>query len=246
MYGMFPLVRNLPVYLTDHVDRSVDKKLLRGRRGRIHSWILDDEETSAFDGGVRILRKLPKVVFVEFEGATWQLPGTAKPGLYPIKPSSPKSWFLDKGRKKPVLLVKRQQLPLAPGFATTAHSAQGATLPDAIVDLQLAAGASYLASYVALTRVEGRDGLLIFRPFQHSLFNKGPPAGPPLLLDTLRGREVDWAEVEAQFTPTKTCKACQREVFKYQFSSQQWDHRVRSHCKECVDGLGERGLTHQC
>ncbi len=49
-------------------------------------------------------------------------------GLYPIKPKRG-AWFLDKGRKHPVLKISRQQLPLAPAFAMTAHAAQGQTLP---------------------------------------------------------------------------------------------------------------------
>ena len=44
LYGMLPLVRGMPVALTDHIDRSRDKNLLRGRRGYIHSWVLHSEE----------------------------------------------------------------------------------------------------------------------------------------------------------------------------------------------------------
>ena len=42
--GMLPLVKDLPVALTDHVDRSPDKHLLRGKPGKIHSWIPDPED----------------------------------------------------------------------------------------------------------------------------------------------------------------------------------------------------------
>ena len=34
-----------------------------------------------------------------------------------------------------MLRIKRQQLPLAPGFAVTAHSSQGKTLDASILDL---------------------------------------------------------------------------------------------------------------
>ena len=38
LYGMLPLIKGLPVALTDHLDRSPDKQLLRGKIGTIHSW----------------------------------------------------------------------------------------------------------------------------------------------------------------------------------------------------------------
>mgnify|MGYP001294319131 CR=1 FL=1 len=34
----------MPVALTDHIDRSEDKYLLRGRVGTVHSWVCDGEE----------------------------------------------------------------------------------------------------------------------------------------------------------------------------------------------------------
>ena len=61
----------MPVALTDHVDRSVEKSLLRGKVGRIHSWVPHHEECSDFVDGVRILKHLPAVVFVKFE-EKWQ------------------------------------------------------------------------------------------------------------------------------------------------------------------------------
>ena len=37
--GMLPLAIGMPVALTQHLDRSEDKLLLRGRVGRVHSWL---------------------------------------------------------------------------------------------------------------------------------------------------------------------------------------------------------------
>jgi hypothetical protein len=34
LYSMLPLVKGLPVSLTDHIDRNPEKNLLRGRIGR--------------------------------------------------------------------------------------------------------------------------------------------------------------------------------------------------------------------
>ena len=174
LYGIVSLVKGMPVALTDHIDRSPDKQLLRGRVGEIHSWILGDGEGSIFEGGVRVLSKLPKLVLVRFrkangEAVDWCLPGL-EPGIYPITPKNG-TWFLDKGRKQPVLKITRRQIPLAPAFAMTAHAAQGQTLTGgAIVDLCIGKGSNPLGSYVAMTRVKRGEDMLIYRPFPRDFF----------------------------------------------------------------------------
>ena len=75
LYGMLPLIHGMPVALTDHLDRNPDKQLLRGKIGKLHSWVLHPEEKSQFHNGVRILDKLPKAIFVKFDNAEWTLPG---------------------------------------------------------------------------------------------------------------------------------------------------------------------------
>ena len=181
LYGMLLLVEGMPVALTDHIDRNPEKQLLRGKVGYIHSWILHRDESSTYVDGQRILQKLPLVVFVKFPGPSWKLPSLKEPGLYPIKEVKA-AWYLDKGRQHPVLKIMRRQLPLAPAFAMTAHAAQGQTLPASITDLQIGRGVSCIASYVALTRVARREDLLIYRPFDRTLFTQGPILGPDLLL----------------------------------------------------------------
>ena len=93
--------------LTDHLDRSPDKKLLRGRIGRIHSWVLPRDEPSRVEDGERVLHKLPVVVFIKFDDAEWILDGLSEPGLYPVKLVT-KSWYLDKNRVQPKLRIRRQ------------------------------------------------------------------------------------------------------------------------------------------
>jgi hypothetical protein len=38
LYGMLPLVKGLPVSLTDHIDRNPEKNLLRGRSFFFIGW----------------------------------------------------------------------------------------------------------------------------------------------------------------------------------------------------------------
>ena len=246
LYGLLPLIHGMPVALTDHIDRSPDKQLLKGKIGFLHSWVLDEKESSQFQDGVRILNKLPKVVFVKFPDAEWELPGLGVKGLYPITPKRSK-WFLDKGRKHPVLKISRQQIPLAPAWAITAHAAQGQTLAAAIVDMQIGRGTSPIASYVAMTRVRCRDDLLIYRPFDRSLFTRGPPQGPELLLKKLRGEYIDWAKIEEEHTPHKRCSLCGFEAFKQDYLIGQWNRKDKRHCcNGCLARKKAEGTPYEC
>ena len=193
-------MQGMPVALTDHVDRSPEKNLLRGRVGRNHSWVLHSDEHSEWEGQSRILEQLPLAVLVAFDKAAWTLPGLDVQGLYPIVPKS-SDWYLDKNRKVPLLRIKRRQLPLAPAFAMTAHASQGQTLQAAIVDLQLPEEASPLTCYIDLPRVRTRDSILVYRPFSLSLFRKGPPEGPMMLLKKLRGEAIDWEAIRERYAP---------------------------------------------
>ena len=122
--------------------------------------------------------RLPKVVFVEFteddgrpcEGS---IPRIDIAGVYPIALAK-RAWYLDKGRRYQVFKHRRRQLTLTLAFAMTAHAAQGQTFKNGvIVDLNIGGNSNTMASYVALTRVEKREDLLIYKPSPLDLFHKG-------------------------------------------------------------------------
>ena len=214
LYGILPLIKDMPVAMSDHIDRSEGKRLLRGRVGWVDSWVLADDEQSVFENGKQILRKLPKVVYVRFfenngQPCNWTVDGVNKKGVYPIVPIT-KEWFLDKGRQHPQLKIHRRQLPLMPAFGMTAHSAQGQTFSKgAVVDLCIGGSSSTMASYVALTRVERREDLLILRPFPLEIFRQGQKPGMDLLLRTWRRDDtIDWPKIEKELMPSKLCPSC--------------------------------------
>ena len=151
----------------------------------------EDEQSRSSAAGERLLSHMPRYIYVKFEDAQWQPPGTAECGICLFK-SRQQTWFLDAYRKKPLLAIHRIQIQLAAAFGSTAHAGQGQTLGAVIADLQEGRGVSTLASYVAITRVRTRDDLLIFRPFPRSLYCKGAEEGPTLLLQTPRGEAVNW------------------------------------------------------
>ncbi len=80
LYGVVPLCVGMPVSCTDHVGRSPDKQLLRGHVGIVHSWVEQSGPEAELKNGVRILKRLPNVVFVKFldkdcKELPWKLPG---------------------------------------------------------------------------------------------------------------------------------------------------------------------------
>ena len=83
------------------------------------------------DESERVLVHVPKVVFVRFTNATWQLDEVLEPGVYPVYPCS-RTWFIDASRLHPVLEAQCFQIQLAPAFQATAHISQGKTLPAAM------------------------------------------------------------------------------------------------------------------
>ena len=120
--------------------------------------------------------------------------------------------------------------------AMTAHAAQGQTLPAAIVDLQIGQGTSPIASYVALTCVKTRDDLLIYRPFEHSLFTKDSLEGPTTLLKLLRGDAVNWKALEEKYTPQRKCAGCNFARFKTEYTTFQFKRQDGYHqCNDCIE-----------
>ena len=88
--------------------------------------------------------------------------------------------------------------------------------------MQIGAGTSPMASYVAFTRVKRMENLLIFRPFDRDLFTQGNLEGPEILLRVLRGESIDWETVEQKHMPSNMCHNCNTKTFKAEFSEGQW------------------------
>ena len=135
-----------------------------------------------------------------------------------------REWFLDKGRQHPQLKIHRRQLPLTPAFGMTTHSARGQTFSNgAIVDLCIGGSSSTMSSYVALTRVERREDLLILRPFPLDMFSRGQKPGMELLLRTWRGdKDIVWPTIEKEHMPCKRCPTCGHIKLKKSFTETEF------------------------
>ena len=115
--------------------------------------------------------------------------GVDEPGA-PIRPRK-EDWYLDGKRKHSVLKIKRRQIPLTPAFAITAHASQGKTKRAIFLDLNVDKRVDTTIGAVGASRARSRNDCLILRPFPLWLFQCGVPDGPKLLLQKLRGEDVD-------------------------------------------------------
>jgi len=100
----------------------------------------------------KIWNELPACILVRFKTkTTWRVQGIDEDNVFPVAPQK-KPWYLDKERRRPVLRGTRKQFPLAPGFATTAHKAQGQTCKEGVVmDMHIGDTGDPLTAYIALT-----------------------------------------------------------------------------------------------
>eukprot|EP00438_Fugacium_kawagutii_P000590 Skav236162 [mRNA] locus=scaffold298:50225:52879:+ [translate_table: standard] len=244
LYGVLPLCIGMPVRATDHLDRK--HGILKGCKGTVVGWSACKNVSK--QDGVVIWNQLPHLVFVKFDtGTSWQIDGVPEPNVFPVAIQK-HAWFLDYQRKHPKLRIWRQQFPLAPGFAITAHVAQGQTLPEGVIaDLTLGYGANPFTAFVAVTRVKGRERLLIFRPFDAKPFQRGVGLGRELLLRHLRRETIDWKALLAKYCEERACASCTERKNSAAYTVGQWKRADADRvCRECCQRHAAEGCPWQC
>ena len=243
LYGVLPLCCGMPVRATDHLDRR--RGILRGCKGTVVGW---SDTEGDLQNGVTLWNKLPEVIYVKFETSIcFQIEGLSEPNVYPVS-ATKRTWFLDRQRAHPSLRVRRKQFPLAPGFAITAHVAQGQTIREGVItDLCLGPGANPFTAYVAFTRVAGREWLLILRPFAAAPFQKGIGLGRELLLRHLRGDATNWKALLAKYCEERPCAVCGERRQSCAFTTGQWKREDKDRvCRECCKHYADAGTPWQC
>ena len=199
LYGMVPLVRGMPVHLTQHVDRS-DKALLKQRVGTLVGWELHEEENAPPHDRDHRLQYQPTCVYVQFYDYDAQgnatpckwVVGELAPGVYPVKVDR-QDWYVNDDRQN---RVARRQFPICPHFANTVYTAQGLTVHKGLLDLKVGAQTDATTLYVGMSRFRKADDLLILQPFDLDVLTQGAPAAPTFLLDHLQ-HTVDGRHEEA-------------------------------------------------
>ena len=250
LYVVLPLCLGMPVAAADHLDRS--HGILRGCAGEIVGWVWPaDAVGGASQEATQIWNELPACILVRFKTkTTWRVEGIDEDNVFPVAPQK-KPWYLDKGRRRPVLRVTRKQFPLAPGFATTAHAAQGQTCKEGVV-MAMHNGdpgdpGDPLTAYIALTRVQDRHGVFVYRPFPAAPFQKGAKVGRELLLRFWGGEKMDWSALRAKYRDERQCKECNESKPASAFTAGRWKRADAGRvCKECIRRHVEAQQPWQC
>ena len=150
--GKIPLVLGMPVIVNQNFD--VGGGLVNGSLGYLREFRPQEDED-----GIRSL----KSCVIEVPDITCD--------PLPHLPPKHVAILSDTTEMRPIIhpasgkncTMKRFQVPLTPGFAMTAHKAQGLTLPRVVIDLASCKGTE--PPYVMASRCTSLDGLLIMRPF---------------------------------------------------------------------------------
>jgi hypothetical protein len=151
-FGKLPIVLGMPVIVNQDFD--VEGRLVNGSFGYLRDYRFQTDED-----GTRILTSC----IVEVPDLTCEpLPHLPPKHVAVISDTVEMRSIVHpvSGRS---CTMKRSQVPLAPGFAMTAHKAQGLTLPHVIVDLASCRGTE--SPYVMVSRCPHLNGLMILRPF---------------------------------------------------------------------------------
>ena len=193
--SLLPLVYDLPLRLMSANYGSKWKALkshgvFNQARGRLKGWELHDVDAARVQSHSEleiVLFHLPKRLFVEMEGnakGTWE----NLPAKWVPLPAATTTWSLDNAD---VISVQRKGFACVPDFSSTVHSATGRTLSSCVCDLGSFADkpgtSSAMEGYIALSRVEDAEGLVVARPFSRFLFQQVPAPFPTLLLKVLKG-----------------------------------------------------------
>ena len=101
--------------------------------------------------------------------------------------------------------------------------------------------------YVAITRIQGREKLLVFRPFDAAPFQKGIGLGRDLLLRHLRGDAINWQALLAKYFEERACSVCTERKPATAFTAGQWKRDDKEHvCRECTKHYADVGTPWQC
>ena len=79
-----------------------------------------------------------------------------------------------------------------------------------------------LTAYIALTRVQDRHGLFVYRPFPAAPFQKGAKVGRELLLRFWGGEKMDWSALRAKYRDERQCKECNEAKPASAFTAGRW------------------------
>ena len=268
--GLFPCVRDMPVRFTATVDR--DKKIFKNGRGILLGWELSDldaQRAATQRVSELVLLDCPKHLYVKVDKADWTITEDLGVGVYPLKPRKSNPWARDAAGNA---TVKRYGFQLIPDFSGTVHSYTGANLEAENADClqwdKRPRREDQLRGYIALSRVEYADKLLIMQPYSPWLFRQGELPGPHILRrfwreeitqediatewERLSEARLSWKQIEDMPLP---CWSCSEKAgvetmlpLKMFASDNSWNHTVGlgadAICAACKKQRAEKKRVH--
>ena len=233
MPGLLPLILDLPIKFTQEPkpgDRH--KGVFTNARGWLRGWELPAEEEERIqhctDAEI-VLRLRPQKLHIETVSGSKELPLVNGKRIYTLHRLC-KSWYLD-GQSRQVE-VKRFGFPIVPDFGGTAHAYCGSSLAAAIGDLQewwrKPHGDAKVRGYIIKSRVRNTANLLLAQSYSPGLFSAGPPLGPHLLLETMRGN-ITRKEAMKKFQEVEG----QKEAVDKEQADVKWPFALQLPCREC-------------
>lgn len=183
--GICPLYVGMKARVTERIGKKLH--INKHSPCTVVGWGLHSGDRLKENAPQRVLMYLPRIVYIEFKRAKWQVEGLP-PGGFPLKHQK-RQWLLNKTTES---WVDRKGFLLIPDHACTARIVQGSNFKAAMADCGDVCDTpplkDMLAAYVILSRVSTADTLLLLRAFSARLFQHGPPPGPHYLMKLLRSR----------------------------------------------------------
>ena len=127
--GFLLLYEGAPVRTTERIICGGSITVLKHTSGEIVGWELGTADEHRSKDFQKMLQYLPKVIYVKFKSASWQLNGLSQ-GVLPMFPVQ-RQWILNKQNQ---VKLSRKGFTLVPDFASTAFMTQGETHEGLIAD----------------------------------------------------------------------------------------------------------------
>jgi len=153
-----PLVMGMPVSVNQNFD--VNAGVVNGSTGYLRA-----VRYSSDDEGHRCLDSCVVEILMSDAVEMPHLPEHH----FPILPDITEMRFEHNASHKRCV-IKRKQVPMEPGFAITAHKAQGQTMEKVVIDLAGCSGTEQ--PYMMVSRSTSIDGLIILRDFKFGKITK--------------------------------------------------------------------------
>ena len=109
------MYKGIRVRVTEKIAKGKRLTILKHTPCEIVGWDLHPGDRVHESGSERLLAYLPRVVYVQFSGATWQVHPGLHQGVFPLKAVT-REWELNKATKTK---VSRKGFTLVPDFACT-------------------------------------------------------------------------------------------------------------------------------